>query len=75
MKYRVRLDLSFEGEAEARSLVTYAKSLMGKAVSIKEGGVSEEVSFCDMEICRHDERLPCTRLERFEIRNKEVVSS
>ena len=68
MKYRVRLDLSFEGEADAQSLMTYAQGLTSKAVSIHEGEDSEEISFCDLEMCRHDEGLPCTRLVRVEIR-------
>ena len=68
MKYRVRMDLSFESEADAQSVMAYAKNLSGKAVSINEGEVNEEISFCDMEICRHDEGLPCERLERVEVR-------
>jgi len=68
MKYRVRLDLSFESEADARSLMAYAKNLSSKAVSINEGEVNEEIAFCDLEICRHDEGLPCEKLERVEIR-------
>ena len=68
MKYRVRIDLSFNSEADAQSLVTYAKSLCEKAVSINEGELNEEISACDFEICRHDEGLPCEKLERVEIR-------
>jgi len=68
MKYRVRLDLSFENEADAQSLMSYAKSVSGKAVSINEGAVNQEIAFCDFEICRHDEGLPCQKLERVEIR-------
>jgi len=68
MKYRVRLDLSFSSEADAQSLLAYAKNLSNKAISINEGRPNEEISFCDMEICRHDEGLPCERLERVEIR-------
>ena len=68
MKYRVRIDLSFESEADARSLMTYAKNLSKKAVSINEGEVNVEIAFCDLEICRHDEGLPCEKLERLEIR-------
>ena len=68
MKYRVRVDLSFDSEADARSLMDYAKALTGKAVSTNEGEVNEEISFCDLELCRHDEGLPCTRLERLEVR-------
>jgi len=68
MKYRVRLDFSFASEVEAQSLVAYAKTLSSKAVSINEGGVNEEIAFCDFEICCHDEGLPCEKLERVEIR-------
>jgi hypothetical protein len=68
VKYRIRVDLAFDSEADARSLLAYAKSLSPKAVSINEGEVNEEIAFCDLEICRHDEGLPCTRLERVEIR-------
>jgi len=53
----------------------YAKELGGKAVSINEGEDNEEISFSDMEICRHDEGLPCEKLERVEIRKREVKSS
>ena len=69
MKYRVRLDLSFDGEVDAQSLMGYAKQLSNSAVSINEGMDNEEISFCDIEICRHDEGLPCTKLERVEVRN------
>ena len=68
MKYRVRIDLSFASEADAQSVMDYAKDLSGKAVSINEGEVDEEISFCGLEICRHDEGQPCTRLDRIEIR-------
>ena len=68
MKYRVRLDLSFENETDAQSLMAYVKNLCSSAVSINEGEPNEEISFCDLEICRHDEGLPCEKLERVEIR-------
>ena len=68
MKYRVRLDLPFENENDAQSLMTYAKNMSEKAASINEGKVNEEIAFCDLEICRHDEGLPCEKLERIEIR-------
>ena len=68
MKYRVRLDLSFDNEVDAQSLMTYSKNLSGKAVSINEGADNEEIAFCDYEICRHDEGLPCTKLDRLEVR-------
>ena len=70
MKYRVRLDLSFDNEADAQALMNYAKRASKKAVSIREGEVNEEVAFVDLELCRHDESFQegCTRLERVEIR-------
>ena len=68
MKYRVRLDLSFADQSDAQTLTDYAKEIANKAVSINEGQVNEEISFCDLEICRHDEGLPCTRLDRLEVR-------
>jgi len=68
MKYRVRLGLSFDAKTDAQALMDYARQLSGKAVSINEGRDNEEISFCEMEICRHDEGLPCTRLERVEVR-------
>ena len=75
MKYRVRLDLSFNTKADAESLMAYAKNLSEKAASINEGEVNEEISFCDLEICRHDEGLPCTKMDRVEVRKLEVKSS
>ena len=68
MKYRVRVDLSFDSEADAQLVMNYAKTLTTKAVSINEGEPDEEISFCDLELCRHDEGLPCTRLDRVEVR-------
>ena len=68
MKYRVRIDLSFDSEADAQPLMAYAKGLAAKAVSTNEGTTSEEISFCEMEVCRHDEGLPCEKLERQEVR-------
>lgn len=71
MKYRVRIDLSFANEADARSLMAYVKNLSNKAVSINEGEPNEEIAFCDLEICRHDDPSPvkgCEKLERVEIR-------
>ena len=68
MKYRVRIDLSFDREADAKLLMDYAKKMSAKSISINEGEANEEIAFCDLEICRHDEGLPCTRLERVEVR-------
>ena len=72
MNYRVRIDLSFASEADARSLMDYAREVSGKAVSINEGRNGEEISFCDFELCGHDEGLPCTRLERLEVRKTAI---
>lgn len=68
MKYRVRLDLAFDNEAEARLLMTYARNLSSQAVSVNEGSANAEIAFCELELCRHDEGLPCERLERVEVR-------
>ncbi len=69
MKYRVRLDLSFDSEKDAQALMDLARQISANAISINEGQDNEEISFCDMEICRHDEGLPCTSFERVEVRN------
>ena len=67
MKYRVRIDLSFENEAEARTLMDCAHELEEKAVNVNSNRENEEISYFELELCRHDEGLPCTRLERFEV--------
>jgi hypothetical protein len=67
MKYRVRLDLSFENEADAQALMDSARGLEAKAVNINSGTDNEEISYFELEMCRHDEGLPCTRLERVEV--------
>ena len=72
MKYRVRIDLSFDRQADAQALMDHARETSGKAVSINEGRANEEISFCDLELCRHDEGLPCTRLERLEVRKTAI---
>ena len=69
MKYRVRVDMSFDDEADARAVMDYAGELSSSAVSVNEGEGNEEISFCELEMCRHDEGLPCERLERIEVRN------
>lgn len=68
MKYRVRLDMNFDNENDARLLMNYARGKVSKATSIYEGSDSEEISYCEMELCGHDEGLPCMRLERHEVR-------
>ena len=68
MKYRVRTDLTFDSEADAQAFMAFAKQISAKAVSVNEGEVNQEISFCELEICRHDEGLPCTGLDRLEVR-------
>jgi len=70
MKYRVRLDLPFDSELDAESLVDFAKKLIGKAVSINEGDDSEEIAYCDYHKCYHDEIpiKPCEPIERVEVK-------
>ena len=60
--------LSIDNESDAQVLMDYAKQLSNKALSINEGKDNEEISFSELEICRHDEGLPCEKLERLEIR-------
>ncbi len=67
MKYRVRLDLSFAAEADVRALMEFARGLSVKASAVNAGLENEEVAFCEQEICRHEEGLPCVRLERVEV--------
>ena len=70
MKYRVRVDLSYDKKSDADDLMVLVKNASSQAVSINEGWDNEEISFCDYELCGHDEGKPCTRLERVEIRNQ-----
>jgi len=67
MKYRVRVDLSFDSETDATNLMNYAKIMAGRAVTIKAEMPDKEVSFCDFELCGHDEGRPCQRIERVEV--------
>lgn len=68
MKYRVRIDLSFDNDDDAKPLMEYAKSLSSRAISINEGQNNEEIAFCDYELCGHDEGNACQRIERIEIK-------
>lgn len=47
--------------------------LTGKAVSINEGSDNEEISFCELELCGHDEGLPCEKLDRVEVRKLPII--
>lgn len=70
MKHRVRIDLSFDKEADAKALMNYAKTLTNKSVSINEGKDNAEISFCEREFCYHDEAQtrPCELQERIEVK-------
>ena len=69
MKYRVRVDFIFDSETDAQAIMASAQNLSGRVVSINEGQDNEEISSCVLEICRHDEGLPCEVVERVKIRN------
>ena len=73
MKYRVRLDLSFDKEADAKLLLNYAKKISAKATSINEGKVNEEIAFCSYELNGHDENKSCQLIERVEVRKLSTV--
>ncbi|MFA5317246.1 MAG: hypothetical protein WC369_07495 [Dehalococcoidales bacterium] len=70
MKYRVKLDLAFTSEADARNLMNYAKTLASQATSLNEGKASEEIGYADIHLCGHDESppQPCQPMERVEVR-------
>jgi len=70
MKYRVRLNLAFDKEADAKALMDFAKTLTNKAETINEGKMEEELSYCDYHKCMHDEIpvKPCIPIERIEVR-------
>jgi len=71
MKYRVRLDLSFDKESDAQALMGYAKGLSGKAVNINEGKDNEERGYCDIHRCGHDEGLPCQKSSGWKWRGRQ----
>lgn len=74
MKYRVKIDESFEEESDARDLYNYALKLMSKAVSVNEGLANEELSLCDLVLCGHDEGRPCQKMERVMLIDKKIVT-
>ncbi len=55
MKYRVRLDLSFADEADARALMDTAKKLISGASNINEGKENQEIGFIDYRESNHDD--------------------
>jgi hypothetical protein len=69
MLHRVRLDLAFQSESDAKALIDYAKSLLPKAKNINKGKYFGEIGYIDREKCRHDETpiKPCEKVERLEV--------
>ena len=68
MKYRVRIDLLFDNQDDPKVLMDTAKKLARNAVSINLGQPNEEIGYCELELCGHDEGKPCERLDRVEVR-------
>lgn len=76
MLYRVRLDLPFDSEADAKLLMNYAKKMSKRATSINDGRDNVEIAYCDIHLCGHDEAKPCQNIERVEVRRlKETLSA
>ncbi len=63
MKYRVTLDMFFDSEKDKDALIAVVKPFVGKAVSIKTGGVSPESSRATWHLCGHDEGKPCEPMQ------------
>lgn len=72
MKYRIRMDISFDDESTAKSLFETVKKSSSKASSINEGKPSQEISYIEYEICGHDEGKECQTIEKIEIRNIKI---
>lgn len=74
MKYRVRADLSFDKEADARALLVKAQGMIGKARNMNEGLANEETAFCELELSGADEGKPSFLISRTERKTiKEVA--
>jgi len=74
MKYRVRIDQSFDKESDAQDFYNLARNLLSKAVNINEDNANEEISFCDIHLCGHDEGKPCIPMEREVLRENKVMT-
>ena len=73
MKYRVRADMRFESEADAREFATFAQGLVGKARNMNPGAANEEQSFVELMLDRADEGLPAISLSRTAITTVQEV--
>lgn len=58
MRYRLRTDLAFTNEDIARLAFSYLKDKFAYIQPITTAEI-EEGKFLQLEICRHDENLPC----------------
>lgn len=66
MLYRVRLDLILKDDQETLARNIYDalfNQLKDHAQVINKGLVNEEKSTLKLELCRHDENLPCVILK------------
>ena len=48
MKYRVRVDLSFENEADARALMDYLRGQTARIANVNSGRDNAEISYADL---------------------------
>jgi hypothetical protein len=64
MKYRVRADMIFDTEVAATEMFGLAQARIGKATAINAGKANEEASYCELEMCGHDEGKPCVVVAR-----------
>ncbi|HUV56734.1 MAG TPA: hypothetical protein VMV84_05810 [Dehalococcoidales bacterium] len=70
MLYRARIDLCFDKEDTARTILDGAKSVLSEAVRIaKQDKPTGEISFVEIHKCYHDEEptRPCEIIERIEV--------
>jgi len=70
MLYRARIDLCFDKEDTARTILDGAKSVLSEAAKItRQYELIDEVSFVEIHKCYHDEELPkpCEIIERIEV--------
>jgi len=74
MKYRVRADLSFEKEEDARALLTHAQGMIGKSKNMNPGAANEETSFCELELSGSDEGKPSVLIARTELKTLKEVA-
>jgi len=70
MLYRARIDLCFDKEDVAQTIIDRAKSRLPEAVRIvRQGEPTGEKSYIEIHKCYHDEPVnkPCEIIERIEI--------